>query len=315
VRILDRAEAPEEPVRPNPLRNIGLAMLLGGVAGVALAFLLEMLDATVTTREHVEERLGLPFLGIIPTIEREKDDIVRDLFVHAHPQSVAAECLRSIRTNLLFMSPDRPLRTILVTSSGPGEGKTTTATSLAEIMADGGNRVLLVDADMRRPRLHKVFGFTPQHGLSSLILGEGRLGDVVHATGIANLSVLTCGSVPPNPAELLHAQGFKGILAEASEKFDRVIIDSPPAGVVADAVVVSTHVDGTLLVLKARETSRDAAMRTIRALGDVNARIFGAVLNDLDLEDGRYGQYYSQYYQYGYHSETKDESPTAATLA
>jgi capsular exopolysaccharide synthesis family protein len=188
-----------------------------------------------------------------------------------------------------------------VTSSGPGEGKTTTAISLAEIMADGGNRVLLIDADMRRPRLHNVFGIHPERGLSSLILGEGLLEAFVSPTDIANLSVLTCGPVPPNPAELLHTQGFKTILAQASDKYDRVILDSPPAGVVADAVVISTQVDGTLFVLKTGETSRDAAARAIRTLTDVNARLFGAVLNDLNLEDQKYAQY-SYYYAYGYHS-------------
>jgi capsular exopolysaccharide synthesis family protein len=213
------------------------------------------------------------------------------------------------------MSPDRPLRTILVTSSGPGEGKTTTATSLAEIMADGGSRVLLIEADMRRPRLHTVFGLRPEQGLSSLILGESRLDAVVHRTTIENLSVLTCGPIPPNPAELLHTEGFKAILAQAAQRFDRVIIDSPPAGVVADAVVMSTLVDGTLFVLKAGETSRDAAARALRSLADVNARLFGAVLNNMDLEDRKYAQYYT-YYRYGYYRrgervEAEERSSTA----
>jgi capsular exopolysaccharide synthesis family protein len=311
VRILDRAEAPEEPMSPSPGRNLALATVLGLLCGIGLAFVLEMLDVTVSTREQVEERLGIPFLGVIPTIERENDENVRDLFVHTHPQSAPAECLRSIRTNLLFMSPDRALRTILVTSSGPGEGKTTTAISLAEIMADGGNRVLLIDADMRRPRLHKVFGIHPERGLSSLILGEGRLEAFVSPTDIANLSVLTCGPVPPNPAELLHTQGFKTILAQASKSFDRVILDSPPAGVVADAVVISTQVDGTLFVLKTGETSRDAAARAIRTLTDVNARLFGAVLNDLNLEDQKYA-HYSYYYAYGNYSDERSSNVRAA---
>jgi capsular exopolysaccharide synthesis family protein len=213
------------------------------------------------------------------------------------------------------MSPGRPLKTILVTSSGPGEGKTTTAASLAEIMADGGNRVLLVDADMRRPRLHKAFGLHSEQGLSSLVVGESRLEAIVHRTPIENLSVLTCGPIPPNPAELLHTDGFKAILAEAAQRFDRVIIDSPPAGVVADAVVVSTLVDGTLFVLKAGQTSRDAAARALRSLLDVNARVFGAVLNDMDLEDGKYAQYYT-YYRYGYYrSDTRGERQAGPTAA
>ncbi len=315
VRILDRAEAPRTADSPKPLRNLAIALVLGLLGGVGLAFLLESLDTSITSREQIEERLGIPFLGIVPTIERGNEQVVRDLFVHSNPQSAAAECLRSIRTNLLFMSPGRPLKTILVTSSGPGEGKTTTAASLAEIMADGGNRVLLIDADMRRPRLHKVFGVEPGHGLSSLVLGESRLDAAVHRTNIENLSVLTCGPIPPNPAELLHTDAFKAILAEAAQRFDRVIIDSPPAGVVADAVVMSTLVDGALFVLKAGQTSRDAAGRALRSLLDVNARVFGAVLNDMDLEDRKYAQYYT-YYRYGYYAQrTAAKSPSAGEAA
>ncbi len=300
VRILDRAETPELPVRPRAVRNMLLAALLGAVLGVGLAFLLEMLDTSVTTREQIEERLGIPFLGIIPNIEA-KDGVAPELTVFSAPASAAAECVRTIRTNLLFMSPDRPLRTILVTSSGPGEGKTTTAVALAETMAGGGSRVLLVDADMRRPRLHKVFGVNGNSGLSALILGDGSVESTIVRTAIPGVDVLPCGPIPPNPAELLHTEGFARLLQQFRDRYDRVIIDSPPAGVVADAVVMSTQVDGTLLVVKAGETSRDAAIRTTRALVDVNARVFGAVLNDLDLEDQRYGQYYN-YYRSGYYT-------------
>jgi capsular exopolysaccharide synthesis family protein len=300
VRILDRAEAPDRPASPKPLRNLSLAMLLGLFGGVGLAFLLETLDTTITTREQVEERLGLAFLGIIPSIESTKEDKERDLFVHANPRSAAAECLRSIRTNLLFMSPEKPLKTIVVTSASPSEGKTTTATALAEVMADGGTRVLLVDADMRRPQLHKVFELPNDAGLSSLIMGEGTLEQLVRPSQIPNLSVLTCGPIPPNPTELLHTENFRRLLQAMAQRYDRIIIDSPPAGVVADSVVISTQVDGTLLVLKAGQTSRDAAVRAVRSILDVKGRIFGAVLNDLDLQDQRYGQYY-QYYRYGYY--------------
>jgi capsular exopolysaccharide synthesis family protein len=312
VRILDRAEPPEKPASPRPLRNLALAVLLGLVAGVGLAVLLETLDTTVTTREQVEERLGLAFLGIIPSIGEVKGDKERDLFVHANPRSAAAECLRSIRTNLLFMSPDKPLKTIVVTSAGPSEGKTTTATALAEVMADGGNRVLIVDADMRRPQLHRVFEVSNDAGLSSLIVGEGDLEAIVKTSHVPNLFVLPCGPIPPNPAELLHTEGFAKLLKAMAQRFDRVIIDSPPAGVVADAIVLSTQVDGTLVVLKAGQTSRDAAQRAVRSIADVNGRIFGAVLNDLDLNDQRYGQYY-QYYRYGYYgSDTKEAKPSQA---
>jgi len=315
VRILDRAQPEERPVSPRPGRNLAVAILLGLLGGVGLAFLLEMLDTSITTREQVEERLGISFLGIIPSIEQGTGMADRDIFVHANPKSAAAECLRSVRANLLFMSPEKPLKTILVTSSGPSEGKTTTAVSLAQIMADAGNRVLLVDADMRRPRVHNIFKLGRGAGLSSLILGDGRVEDAIRATLVPNLHVLPCGPIPPNPNELLHTAAFKSLLAGLAERYDRVIIDSPPADVVADAAVIGTQVDGTVLVLKAGQTSKDAAVRTVRAMLDVKARIFGAVLNDLDLEDQRYGQYY-QYYRYGYYgSEEQEGKPQPTSVA
>jgi succinoglycan biosynthesis transport protein ExoP len=300
VRILDRARPANRPVRPDLVRNLALAVLIGLLGGVGLAFAAEALDTTITSQQQVEERLGLTFLGIIPSIEKAKDGSSQDLVVHSQPKSAVAECLRAVRTNLLFMSPEKPLKTIMVTSPGPQEGKTTTATSLAITMAASGNRVLLVDADMRRPRIHRVFGLQNQAGLSSLILGEGSLGALAQATSVENLFVLPCGPVPPNPAELLHTAAFVRLLAEMSASFDRVIIDSPPIGVVADAVVMGTHVDGTLIVLKAGQTSRDVARQAVRQLSDVKAPLFGAVLNDLDLTDQKYGQY-AYYYRYGYY--------------
>jgi capsular exopolysaccharide synthesis family protein len=309
VRVLDRAEPPEKPVSPKPLRNIALAILLGLGAGVGLVFLLEMLDATITSREQIEERLGVPFLGIIPKIQPDAGTPA-ELMVIAAPTSSAAECLRSIRTNLLFMSPDKPLKTILVTSSGPGEGKTTTTVALAATMANGGNRVLLVDADMRRPRVRGIFGVKGNAGLSTLIVGETTLSQAVVKTSIENLDVLPSGSIPPNPAELLHTPAFAKLLAEMAGRYDRVIFDSPPAGVVADAVVMSTQVDGTVMVLRAGRTYRDAAERTLRSLTDVNARVFGALLNELDLEDQRYEQYYYQY-RSGYQPQDRPAKSTA----
>ncbi|MBK9519333.1 MAG: polysaccharide biosynthesis tyrosine autokinase [Anaeromyxobacter sp.] len=300
VRVLDRARATNRPIRPNVTQNVVLAVFLGLLGGLALAFVADYADRTITSQAQIEENLGLTFLGIVPTIARSRDGTPQDLFVHTQPKSAAAECLRAVRTNLLFMSPEKPLRTILVTSSGPQEGKTTTATSLAITMAGSGNRVLLVDADMRRPRIHRIFGVGNQAGLSSLILGEGRLLELAKPTGIENLFVLPCGPVPPNPAELLHTAAFQKLVTEMAGAFDRVIIDSPPVGVVADAVVIGTHVDGTLLVLKASKTSREVARQAVRQLRDVKAPLFGAVLNDLDLEDQRYGQY-SYYYRYGYY--------------
>lgn len=310
VSMLDAARPSFGPARPNVQRNVAGAALLGLLLGVLLAFLLEFLDNTVTTQEQVEELLRVAFLGIVPSVENAATKLTGpiELIVKDQPKSAVAECCRAIRTNLLFMSPDRPLRAMLVTSAGPREGKTTSSTCLALTMVESGNRVLLVDADLRRPRLHNVFGVPNTKGMSSLIVGEGKLDDAVRDSGIPGLSLLTCGPIPPNPAELLHTQMFKDLLEEMKSKFDRVIIDSPPIGAVADAVVISTLVDGTVLIVKSSVTSKDMAKRAVRTLKDVNARIFGVVLNDISLEDRHSGGYY-YYSKYGYYygeNETPD---------
>jgi capsular exopolysaccharide synthesis family protein len=309
VRVLDAALPSHSPVKPNVRLNLALALLLGLMGGVGLAFGAEFLDTSITTQEQVEEWLGVTFLGILPSFQKTKDSKQQDLVVFQQPKSAAAECCRAIRTNLLFMSPERPLKTMLVTSSGPEDGKTTTAISVAIAMAESGSRVLLVDADMRRPRMHRAFNLPNGAGLSALIMGTGTLADCVRSTEVPNLQLLTCGPVPPNPAELLHTRAFSELLKEIQGSFDRVIIDSPPVAAVSDALVMSTHVDGTLLVLKAGRTSRDLARRTLRALRDVNARIFGAVLNDLNLESRQYRGYY-HYERGGYYG---DKSESAAS--
>jgi capsular exopolysaccharide synthesis family protein len=302
VRVLDAARPTRVPVKPNVKLNLALALLLGLLGGSALAFAVELLDTSVSTQEQVEQWLGVTFLGILPSFGRSKDGTHQDLVVFQQPKSAAAECARAIRTNLLFMSPDRPLKTMLVTSSGPQDGKTTTAISVAISMAESGSKVLLVDADMRRPRIHRAFNLANGVGLSTLILGNGKLSEAVRSTDVPNLFVLTCGPVPPNPAELLHTEAFANLLKEMSVSFDRVVVDSPPVAAVSDAVVMSTHTDGTLMVLKAGRTSRELARRSLRALRDVNARVFGAVLNDLDLEARQYRGYY-HYERAGYYAE------------
>ena len=210
------------------------------------------------------------------------------MFVHRQPKSSVAECCRAIRTNLLFMSPDKPFKTLVVTSSGPQEGKSTTCIFLGVAMAQSGNRVLLLDTDMRRPRLHKAFGVPNDVGISSLVVGEGTLDKAVKSTEVPNLFVLPCGPMPPNPAELLHTQAFAELLKAAGEKFDRIILDSPPLNPVSDSAVLATQADGVVLVLRAGKTHREAARRALRSLADVQAQMYGAILNDLDVMNPRY---------------------------
>ncbi|MFO0594787.1 MAG: polysaccharide biosynthesis tyrosine autokinase [Myxococcaceae bacterium] len=303
VRVLDAARPVLSPIRPNVAQGVLMGVLAGLVLGLALALLLELLDSSIASQQDVEERLNLTFLGFIPSIPDAVGAEARDLHIHREPKSLIAECTRSVRTNLLFMSPDKPFRRMAITSSGPQEGKSTTAINLGIAMAQSGNRVLLIDTDMRRPRLHKAFGVANEFGVSSLVVGEGKLDDAIKSTEVPGLFLMPCGPIPPNPAELLHTRAFSELLEKLGERFDRIILDTPPVGAVSDAVVLSTQVDGVVMVLKAGQTNRDLARRTVRALQDVKATIYGAVLNDVNLEKSKYGDYYYgyayRYYGYG----------------
>jgi succinoglycan biosynthesis transport protein ExoP len=301
VRVLDSARPQLGPIRPNVPQGVLMGVIAGLVLGLGLALLLEFLDSSVTSQADVEERLGLTFLGLVPTI-KGVDGQTPDLHIHREPKSLIAECMRAIRTNVLFMSPDKPFRRMLVTSSGPQEGKSTTTINLGIAMAQSGNRVLIVDTDMRRPRLHKAFGVANEMGVSSVVVGEGKLEDAIKSTEVPGLFIMPCGPIPPNPAELLHTKAFSELLNKLGERFDKILLDSPPVGAVADAVVLATQVDGVVMVLKAGKTNRDVAKRTLRALSDVKAPIYGAVLNDVDLDRSKYGDYYYGY-AYRYYGE------------
>lgn len=306
VRVLDAARPSLAPIRPNVPQGILMGLVAGLVLGIGLALLLDFLDTSVMTQHDIEDRLGLTFLGFVPSID-ETAPGSKDLHIHREPKSLIAECTRSIRTNLLFMSPDKPFRRMLVTSSGPQEGKSTTVINLAIAMAQSGSKVLIVDTDMRRPRLHKAFGVPNDVGVSSLVVGEGRIEDAIKTTDVPGVYVLPCGPVPPNPAELQHTRAFSELLEELSRRFDKVILDSPPVGAVADAVVLATQVDGVVVVLKAGQTNADVALRTVRTLRDVKANIYGGILNDVNLKHSKYGDYYYgyayKYYGYGEHKK------------
>lgn len=309
VRILDAARPNYTPVRPNVPQAVLIGIVAGLLLGLGLALVLEFLDSSVTSQQEIEERLGLSFLGFVPTIPDRPAGGVKDLYMHQEPKSLIAECTRVIRTNLLFMSPDKPFKRMLITSSGPQEGKSTTVINLGIAMAQSGNRVLLVDTDMRRPRLHKVFGVPNDIGVSSLLVGDGHIDSAIKTTEVPGLFLLSCGPVPPNPAELLHTKAFSDLLEQLGTRFDRIILDSPPVGAVSDAVVLATLVDGVVMVLKAGKTQSDTARRTVRMLRDVKAPLFGAVLNDVDLERTKYGDYYYGYaYRYYGYGDPKKEA-------
>lgn len=305
VRVLDHARPEPIPIRPDTRKNLILAFLFGLLLAGGTVFLLESLDNTLANQADVEQRLGLPFLGFVPKVEGTVSQRERDLQVAINPKSSVAECCRAIRTNLLFMSPDKPIRTLVVTSSGPEEGKSTTSISLGVVLAQSGQRVLLLDTDMRRPRLHRAFGVPNDVGVSSLVVGEGKLEDAVKSTEVPNLYLLPCGPIPPNPAELLHTQAFAELLDRLAGQYDRIILDSPPVNAVADAMVLSTRVQGVVVIAKAAKTVRAAAMRAVRSLQSVQARVLGVVLNDVDLGDPKYADDYASYRHYGrYYAET-----------
>jgi succinoglycan biosynthesis transport protein ExoP len=313
IRVLDQARVPSSPVSPNVPRSVAASLAAALLLSLGLAFLLEAIDNTVKTQEDLEQTLGLTLLGLVPTIEHDERNGAtpateptvgdpRDTYVLTHPASQVAECCRAIRTNLLFMSPDKPARTMLITSAGPQEGKTTVAVSMAITMAQSGLRVLLVDTDMRRPRVHRALGIPGSvEGVSSAILGKDRVKSYVRPSGITNLWVLPCGACPPNPAELLHAERFRNMMDELAAEFDKVIFDSPPLGVVTDASILARITDATMLVVKAGRTSKQALARSRRHLGlDVN--VLGCVLNDINLSKQREYGYYAYYYsRYGYY--------------
>ncbi len=314
VRMVDRAVEPKVPVKPRVQLNIAVGLLAGLLLGVGAGFLRTRLDRRVRSAEDVEA-LGLTVLGLLPAIgdgearggpvrygrRRRRQPVAeggnKDLVVHTHPMSAVAESCRTIRTNLTFMGAGKSLRTLVVTSPGPRDGKTTVALSLAIAMAQSGKRTLIVDTDLRRPRVHRTFGLSLSVGATSVLVGEKHLEEAVQETEVPGLFVLPCGPIPPNPSELLHSDGFRQLIERACATFDRVIFDSPPIGAVTDPAVIAPQVDGVLVVLKPDKTMRDSLAAAVRQLGDVGANVLGAVLNDVDLSRRGYG--YGYYYYYG----------------
>jgi capsular exopolysaccharide synthesis family protein len=313
VTPLDRARPPTEPFFPSVRRNVVLAAAVSLFLGIGLAFLLAFLDRSIKSLEDVQAAAQLPVLGIIPMLGEsdvpQNDEKARDLYVFQHPTSRVAECCRALRTNILFSGADKPLKTLVVSSPNPREGKTTSVIYLGTTMAQSGQRVLLIDSDMRRPRLHQSTSVPRQLGLSNLIVGEVDYADCIKTTEIPNLYVLPCGPLPPNPAELLMTHRFQVVLEELGRRFDRILLDSPPLQAVTDAVVLSRHTDGVILVVKAGKTLREDITRSVRQITGVDGVVVGVILNELDLEERRGGYYYS-YYGYGQENLKESEAPT-----
>lgn len=299
IRVIDPAEIPETPIKPKKKLNLLLALITGLMLGVGLAFFFEYLDNTVKTPEEVERYLGLPFLGPVGRFRMEEGRASgNELIVLEQPKSNVAEGLRNIRTNLLFSSPEAARKALMITSTATSEGKTVLAANLAVVLAQTGKRVLLIDADLRKPRINRVFHIDREPGLSNLLIGEATLDSVLRETEVENLRVIPAGPIPPNPSELLGLPTLERLLQEAWEKFDLILFDSPPVMSVTDPLVLASRLDGVILVVKGGYTPRDPIRRVISQLSDVNAKMLGVVLNNVDFRKERY--YYQYYYRYYY---------------
>ncbi|MDR7550834.1 MAG: polysaccharide biosynthesis tyrosine autokinase [Armatimonadota bacterium] len=300
LRFLDRATPPAAPVSPRTRLNALFGTLLGLMVGVAAVLTLESIDTTIKTPEEAEQVLGLPVLATIPRWEvhdRKKGAVEIMLATSEHRRAPFAEAFRHLRTSLLYLSPDRPLRTVQVTSPGPDEGKSTVAANLAVAMAQTGRKVILLEGDLRKPTLSWAFQPRGTAGLSDLLMDGMTPGQSVHQTKIENLSFVPSGTKPPNPAELLGSQKMRALLAEQMNGAQFVVLDTPPVLPVADAAVVAPAVDGVILVVMLERTPRDAARRARQQLEAVGAKVVGIVANGVLSTRRGYYQYYSHYYQ------------------
>jgi non-specific protein-tyrosine kinase len=305
----DPAVSQRSPIQPQPLRSALLAGVVGLMTAAGIIFLIEFLDDSIRDPQEITRRWGVPVLGMIVNFNSANGN---DLITAKQPRSPVSEAFRSLRTNLQFASIDAPIKTLLVTSPSPEDGKSTVITNLASVLAQSGYRSIVVDADMRRPKIHRLLQLSNRTGLSDeFIRPQNSLNDFVQSTEFTNLYALTSGSLPPNPSELMGSDKMLEIINFLRENYDLVLLDTPPALVVTDANVLASRVDGVLLVIRPTVTRRAAIKHVIEQLRQVKANIIGVVLNDVNVKRSHYyyrGYYYSKYSK-GYHySESEGAS-------
>jgi len=320
-RTVDVARVPTSPAEPNVPRNLAFALALGLTAGIGLAFFLDALDNTVRTPEQAQLISALPSLGVIPLGSRVNSDAgpkrqlsvtssreAVELITQSRPQSQMAESYRALRTSLLLTSLGAPPKVILITSALPQEGKTTTSLNCSIVLAQKGSRVLLIDADLRRPSIHKALGMGPRTGLSNVLTGSATLQQAtVRSSVLPTLFVLPAGTPPPNPAELLASANMGDVLAELRQQYDHIVIDTPPTLSVTDAVIMSTRADTVVLVIRSGQTTKQALRHARDILMRVNARVSGVLLNAADLNSPDYYYYYEYRGKYGNRYYQADE--------
>ncbi|MFT5726117.1 MAG: succinoglycan biosynthesis transport protein ExoP [Desulforhopalus sp.] len=295
IWVMKKAEVPEFPAKPNKKRNLLLGIILGLFGSVGLAFFIEYLDNTVKDAQELEDKFGLTVLGSIEEM-RDKDKHIES-FIVKNPLSPLAESYRLIRSGLLLSSAERPPKTMLVTSMNANEGKTSTTANIARILAQGGSSVLIIDCDLRRPRMHEVMGINNEIGLSSFLSGTTEE-DIVNKIDEEHIYVITSGPIPPSPAELLDSAKMKQLLSDLSAKYDFILLDSPPVQSVTDSLALSQYVDGTIVVVRAGKTTNEDLESGMKKLHDVRTRFLGFVLNGMKSQDmGKYYYGYSSYYK------------------
>jgi capsular exopolysaccharide synthesis family protein len=299
IHVLEEAVAAAEADSVQTARVLGIGLVAGLMLGGGLAFVRDWRDQTVRSADEIMAILGVPMLGAIPKVPRRRA-LVRGKNVGFTPNSRESEACRAIRTALFFGASQQQTATVLVTSPGAQEGKTTLVSNLAIAMARAGQKTLVVDADLRKPMQKRIFAMTGADvGLTDLLSGTAQLDEAIRPTQVEGLDVLASGRRVPNPSEMLNSSALQDVLGQLKERYDRIIIDSPPVGVVTDGQILATMCDLTLIVLRARHSTRQVTQRARDALQTVGAHVAGAVVNDVSRRDRRYSHYSGYGYYYG----------------
>jgi len=309
VIIVQGARTPRDAFKPDKQTNMILAVVFGLLAGMGVAFFLEYMDDTVKTKDELQRITDVPLFGVIPNITARRGEVQKkDLFAYNQPKSTISEAFRGIRTAISYSSQRKENRVYLVTSSGPKEGKSTITINVATVMAYSGTKTILIDADLRRPRIHKSFDLNNTRGLTNVIIGDASVEDVVQPTAVENLYVLPSGPIPPNPSELLGRERMVEVLEELRGLYDRIMLDTPPIGAVTDAAVLGRIVDSVILVVHAGKTRKKMIARGLEQLNQIDVDVSGIVLNNLKVGRKRYYPgYYDYYYYYASYYGADDE--------
>ncbi len=300
LSIIDNATEPTAPVSPQPVRNLGLAAVLGLLLGLGLAVLRELLDTSVKTNEDIA---GLTDAPLMVDIAFDSKAVKAPLITSLDPHAPRVEAFRVLRTNMQFVDIDRDSKVFVVTSSVPGEGKTTTACNLAIALAQAGERVLMIDGDLRRPQVASMFDLEPAVGLTNVLIGSISLANAVQSAPVENLTVLASGAIPPNPSELLQSRAMSDVVDLARKEYDVIVMDAPPLLPVTDAALLGAQADGALVVVRHSKTTREQLRHSLERLAGVDAKALGVVFNMVPVRRRGRGDIYGYGYGYGYAPE------------